>query len=560
MAKENNMNNKKYNKSTLRWIYSTSKKYHPHLIFLIVLNGVFSVISIVFALFCRGIIDSATEGNKEAVIHNGVGLFAVIASMLIIRLVCNNLNEIIHAGLEKEYKSRILSQLLKKSFKSTSVYHSGDLLNRMFSDVSVISNGITELLPNLIGLITRLIAAAAVLMTLDLQFTLLFIIAGLIVFSVSRFLRSKIKQLHNAVQETQGKVRSFLQETLEGIMVIKIFGAEEKMCRLNDENQQTHYKARMKRKNISIIANSGFGFIFQTGYLYSIIWGAFGIVNGTMSYGTLTAILQLVNQIQQPFASLSGLLPRFFGMTASAERIIELEALPDEAVSDKKADYNSLNKICIKNLSFSYGENNVLSNVNIDIEKNKFTSLTGISGGGKSTLFYLLLGIFEPQEGTIDFESKNGSFKPGTQTRNLFAYVPQGNMLFSGTVKENITFLNESASEEEIINAAKTACAYDFIMDLPDKMETKIGENGFGISEGQAQRIAVARAVLSGAPILLLDEATSALDEKTEALLLSNLSRLTDKTVLIVTHRRAALDICPKHLILKDGEITYGNL
>ncbi|MBQ8613957.1 MAG: ABC transporter ATP-binding protein, partial [Ruminiclostridium sp.] len=217
------MKNRKYDKSTLRWIYTTSKKYHPHIVLLIVCNGVFSVISIIFALFCRGIIDSATAGNKETVIHNGIGLFAVIAAMLIIRLMCNNLNEIIHAGLEKEYKSRILSLLLKKSFKSTSTYHSGELLNRMFSDVSVVSDGVTALLPNLVGLITRLIAAAAVLMTLDLQFTLLFIIAGLIVFTVSRFLRGKIKQLHKEVQETQGAVRSFLQETLEGLMVIKIF-------------------------------------------------------------------------------------------------------------------------------------------------------------------------------------------------------------------------------------------------------------------------------------------------------------------------------------------------
>ncbi len=554
------MDKKRYDKSTLRWIFKTSKKYHPHLVFLILSNTIFSVISIIFALFCRGIIDGATAGSKELVIQNSFGLFAIIFTMLAIRLVCNNLNEIVHAGLEKEYRSHILSLLLKKSFKSTSSYHSGELLNRMFSDVTVVTDGITSILPNLVGLITRLIAAAAVLMTLDLQFTLLFIVVGIVVFTVSRFLRGKIKHLHKEVQETQGKMRSFLQETLENLMVIKVFGSEDKMCRLNEEKQQIHYKARMKRKTISILANSGFGFIFQMGYLYSIIWGAFGIINGTMTYGTLTAILQLVNQIQQPFASLSGLLPRFFGMTASAERIIELENLPDEAVSEEKADYDSLNKISIRNLSFSYGENNVLRNVNIDIEKNQFTSLTGISGGGKSTLFYLLLGIFELEEGSINFECNNGIFSPGSQTRELFTYVPQGNMLFSGTVRENITFLNDNASEEEIINAMKTACAYDFIMELPDKLDTKIGENGFGISEGQAQRIAVARAILSNAPIMLLDEATSALDENTESMLLESLSKLKNRTVLVVTHRKAALDICPRHLILKDGEITYEQL
>ena len=551
---------KQIEKSALRWIFKTSKKYHLHIVFMIAANAVFSIISVVFALFCREIIDGAVSGDRNAVIHNGIWLGVIILAMLLFRLICNNLNEIIRAGLENEYRKHILSALTQKSFGEVSAYHSGELLNRMFSDVSVVVDGAAGLLPSLAGLTSRFIAAAAVMLTLDLQFTLLFTAAGLLLFIISRLFRNKIKSLHKEVQKTQGTVRSFLQETLEGLMTVKIFGAEKKMCRLNDENQAAHYKARMKRKTVSVFANSGFGFVFQLGYLYAIVWGAFGIINGGMSYGTLTAILQLVNQIQQPFASLSGLLPRFFGMTASAERIIELENLPDEKPAERKLTYDKLRKITIADLSFSYGENNVLHGVSLDIQKGGFTSITGISGGGKSTLFYLLLGIFEPQSGKITFTSEDGDYSAGTETRGLFAYVPQGNMLFSGTVRDNITFLNETAGEDEIINAAKAACAYDFIEALPDKMDTKIGENGYGISEGQAQRIAVARAILSGAPIMLLDEATSALDESTEAQLLKNLAEMKEKTVLIVTHRRAALDICSNHLILKDGEMNYAEI
>ena len=547
-------------KAALKWIFHTSKKQHLRLIFLVAGNAVFAVISVLFALFCRGIVDSATLGDTNSLINNGIGLFVIIFLMLILRLLCNALDETIRAGLEKEYRGRLLKELLKKDYEKISVYHSGELLNRMFSDVTVVTDGVVSLLPSLVNLVTRLVGAAAVLMMLDMSFTLLFIVAGLTLFLVSRFFRKRIKNLHKAVQESQGVVRSFLQETIESLLIVKIFGAEEKMCRIDRTNQENHYKTRMKRRSVSILAGSGFGFVFQMGYLYAIMWGAFGIVSGEMTYGTLTAILQLVNQIQQPFASLSALLPRFYGMTASAERLMELENLPCELKADKKADYCSLTSVKAENVSFCYGENKVLSNVSIEINKGDFVSLTGISGGGKSTFFLLLLGAYRPQQGKLTFKTEKGDFRAGGETRNLFAYVPQGNFLFSGTVRDNITFLNELASEDEIKRAAEIACMDKFIEELPDGLDTKIGENGFGVSEGQAQRIAVARAILSNAPILLLDESTSALDEETEARLLKNIADLKEKTVIIVTHRKAALNICNKHLILKEGEITYGEI
>lgn len=554
------MSVKNSDKTALKWIYKTSKKQHLRLILLVVGNAVFAVISVLFALMCRGIVDSAVQKNTSSLIENGVGLFIIILLMLILRLGCSSLDEAVRARLEKEYRSRLLSEILKKDYEKISAYHSGEILNRMFSDVGIVTDGIVSLLPSLVNMITRFIGAAIVMMALDLSFTLLFIAAGVVLFLVSRFFRKRIKHLHKAVQESQGVVRSFLQETVERLLVVKSFGIEEKMCRINENNQDVHYKTRMKRRSISIAANSGFGFVFQMGYLYAIMWGAFGIAADTMTYGTLTAILQLVNQIQQPFASLSALLPRFYGTIASAERLIELENLADEPKAERKANYDSFKLIKTENMSFSYGENDVLTDVSIEIKKGDFISVTGISGGGKSTLFLLLLGAYKPKSGSLAFIAEKERFSAGSETRSLFAYVPQGNILFSGTVRDNITFLNETASEDEIWRAAEIACADEFIRELPEGLETKVGENGFGISEGQAQRIAAARALLSGAPILLLDEATSALDEKTEARLLENIAALKEKTVLIVTHRRAALDICSKHLILKEGFLNYGDI
>ncbi|MGN1090071.1 MAG: ATP-binding cassette domain-containing protein, partial [Huintestinicola sp.] len=219
--------------------------------------------------------------------------------------------------------------------------------------------------------------------------------------------------------------------------------------------------------------------------------------------------------------------------------------------------YDELEKIMLEDVCYSYGENDVLKDVCIDVEKGSITSLTGISGGGKSTLFLLLLGAYQPSSGSIVFSSPKGSFGAGRETRRLFAYVPQGNQLFSGTIAENIAFLKSGADRDDIMHAAEIACAAEFIKELPGGLDTKVGENGFGLSEGQAQRIAVARAILSGAPVLLLDEATAALDEATEARLLENISALDGKTVMIVTHRPAALKICSRHLILKDGKIRY---
>ena len=547
-------------KTTYKWLFHHCRPQLVKIITLVIGNGILAASSIVFALMCRGIVDGAVSHSKDQLVKYGIALFVVIMGQLVLRLYCNSIAEYIRSRLGMNIRADMLDMLLTKEYSDISKHHSGDLLNRMFSDVKVIADGLTSILPNLVSMLTRLLCAVGVLIALDKSFTLLFVVSGFVMFLVTRLFRKRMKVLHKDVQQKEGTVRSFLQETVENILIVKVFGCEKQMEETNDVNQNAHFRSQMKRRTFSIMANAGFSFVFQMGYLFAMIWGARGIYLSTMTYGTLTAILQLVNQIQGPFANLSGLMPQLYGVLASAERIIELENLPDEKPSDRKLEYKDFKKISIENMSFSYGENHVLKDVNIDIEKGDFVSLTGLSGGGKSTLFLLLLGAYQPDCGNISFVSDNDSFRCGQETRSLFAYVPQGNFLFSGTVEDNIRLLNENASQQEVENAAKIACAYDFIQELPDKFDTKVGEKGFGISEGQAQRIAIARAILGNAPVLLLDEATSALDEATEAQLLKNIAGLKNRTCLIVTHRPAALKICSKHLLLNEGDIYYGNI
>ncbi len=553
------MAEKKPDKAAVSWLFERTKGRRGALAAIIAGNAVFAAAGAAFSLLCRGIIDSAVSGDRYGILGYAAGLGGFVLLQLVLRLVCNSLSEYVRAGLEMDMRGKLFGKLLSAELSSVTKYHSGELLNRMFSDVKICADGIADIVPAAVNMVTRLVCAGVIMVFLEPWFAALFAAAGIVVFAVTRFFRGRLKGLHRQVQEKEGAVRSFLQESLESAAVVKVFGAEQKMLRQNDRNQREHYKIRMKRRAIGIISGAGFGLIFQAGYVLALVWGAFGIFNGGMTYGTLTAVLQLVNQIQSPFAGLSSLFPQYYAMLASAERVIELESLPEEQKAAKTLDYADFQRLEVSGLRFAYdenGEKDVISRADFTLNRGETAALTGISGGGKSTLFMLLLGAYRPNDGAIRIWGGSGEFSPGQETRGIFAYVPQGNCLFSGTIRENIAFMsNAEVSDEEIMQAAKAACAEEFIAQLPNGLDTRIGENGCGLSEGQAQRIAVARALYSGAGFLLLDEATSALDEQTERKLLENISAMDGKTVLIVTHRPAALKICGRQLTLKDGVI-----
>ncbi len=288
--------------------------------------------------------------------------------------------------------------------------------------------------------------------------------------------------------------------------------------------------------------------MFTTGYYAALVWGAIQIAKGVLTFGTLTAFLQIIGQIRTPFRNLSGLLPQYYSMIGSAERLMELEMLPDEKCGTKllnrEAFYEEMDAIVFENVSFSYEEGEVLHDFSARIEKGCLTAIAGTSGKRKSTMMKLLLGLISCDKGNIYFERnqrENISLDAGS--RDLFAYVPQGNFILSGTIRDNIAFSNQEATEEKIIDAAKTACIWNVIQELPQGLDTILKERGAGLSEGQVQRIAIARAVLSEAPILLLDECTSSLDEETEKQVLKNLKKLP-KTILCISHRTAAFDSC----------------
>ena len=540
-----------------KWIWQTAKPQLPLLVLLILGNAFSSVCAVSVALFSKRIVDAAQNGDLDRLLRTGLGLLAIVILQIALRILDNSLSVRISGKLEMACKRRLFSAILQKEYSAVTAYHSGELMTRLTSDITVVTDNATVLLPTATAMVTRLVFAFAVIVSLDVRFALLLLAAGVLLFVCTRAFRGKIKQLHKTVQASDGRLRAFLQESIESLLAVQVFGVQDKVTREADVRQTENFDAKIRRNRWSIAANAGFLAVFSFGTLFTLVWCGWRLAAGAITFGTLTALLQLVNQVQTPLTNLSGLMPKYYSMLSSAERLLEIEALPDD---DAQADETAVpaqgfEAARFQGVSFAYGQNEVFTDADFEIRKNDFVVISGISGIGKSTLFKLLLGVLTPDGGEISVTAGGRTYPADKNTRGLFAYVPQGNLLFSGTVRDNIRFIKEDATEEEVLRAAKIACADTFIEELPAGLDTLLGEGGSGLSEGQMQRIAVARAILTDAPVLLLDEATSALDEETEARLLSNIRALENKTCLIISHKKAAYAVCTRELTVKDGTV-----
>lgn len=569
------MKQKKTQHRPLRWLFSNSRGQLPLLCIVVFCNVLFAASSVLLALLVKEVIDCATLALEDPTALNRLYFVAVFGALLILfqllfRFLCRYLGEKLTASFECSVRSKLYQSVLKKEFGAVSAYHSGDVMTRLYSDVNVIADGASNILPNLAAIVTRLVCAVGVMAFLEWRFTLLFIVGGLVVFAISRLFSGRLKRLHKEVQTSDGVARSFLQESFSSLLVLKVFDAQEATAEKATALQQRYFGAKLKKSLLGALAGVGFSAIFKIGYFAALFYCSLslaGVVETAtvMTYGTLMAILQLVNQIQTPLGSLSGILPKYYGMCASLERLCELDELPDEQrllspYASADEFYRNLSCIRFSDLTFAYENEDVLTGANLQIDRGDFCVITGLSGIGKSTLLKLLLGVYEPTGGEISFVTDGGEYPIKARPQGMFAYVPQGNLLFSGTIRENISFVRSEADEAEVLEAARIACVTDFLADLPDGLDTVIGEKGFGLSEGQVQRISIARAILLKAPILLLDESTSALDEETEHRLLSRLGELRDQTLVIISHKKAAFDICDFEIVISEKRIEKKEL
>ncbi len=544
--------------STILWLMRRIRKRIPALVLMTAVHMGQAVFGVWFALGTRQVIDCAVAGQAgpfyEACLKQG----AVILGILVCLTLFRHLKEKLNAELDRDWKQQLLHGLLHGDYMQVSGYHSAELLNRMSNDVKTVDEGILTILPNVAGMLTRLIAAVAVLAALDPLFTLLIAVLGGLMIVITGLLRRRLKELHKKVSEQDGVVSGLLQETMEKLLLVQAMDVSDEVERRTGVMLNQRYQMQRKRKNVSLMANTGVSVMSYGAGFLALVWCAGRVLAGTMSFGTLTAVTQLVSQLQSPFVGLSGAYPKYIAMTASAERLMELEQIPSEPAAGAGAAqelYDEMTGLAGRGLCFTYGRDVILQDAEFRLPKGAFAVITGPSGIGKSTLLKLLLGIFPLAGGQLCLESGRDSVPIDRSTRRLFAYVPQGNLLFSGTIRENLTMVKPDAAEEELQRAVYVSAMDEYLPDLPLGLDTRLGESGAGLSEGQAQRLAIARAVLGGAPILLLDECTSALDVETEELVLSRLRQLPSKTCIAVTHRPAAIALCDCQLEIQDGKI-----
>ena len=560
-------------KNTLQWLSITVGKAKLLVGVLVAVQAVLSVSSIAFAFILRRIINMAVDGVQGGFWASLALLVGILLGQIVLSAASRFLSEYTSAAVENRFKHRLFAALLTGNYASVTAVHSGEWMNRLTSDTTIIAGGVTQIVPGLIGMLVRLFGALAAILWLEPRFFWVLVPGGAAMLALTYGFRKILKRLHKNIQEADGALRVFLQERLESLLIVRTFAKEQQTAAQADNLMEQHKAARMKRSNFSNLCNIGFAGAMNGAYLLGIGFCGYGILTGTMSYGNLMAIMQLVGQVQSPFANITGYLPRYYAMLASAERLMEAEAFaPDSEhplAEEKVLEFyrTKLTALRLEHASFTYqppvrAEEEqppmpvVLKDIDLTIRKGEYIAFTGPSGCGKSTVLKLLMCLYPLDAGSRTLETISGTQPLTAACRSLFAYVPQGNQLLSGTIRDIVSFGDPCKAQDDagILRALRIACAEDFVQKLEKGLDTTLGEHGQGLSEGQMQRIAIARAVFSEHPILMLDEATSALDEATARQLLENLRRMTDKTVLMVTHRTDQTDFFDRELSFsKDG-------
>ncbi|MBI6026994.1 ABC transporter ATP-binding protein [Clostridium perfringens] len=596
----------------IKWIYLQSKLILPILILIVFISSFFSLIGVYDAIVSKNLIDSAISGDTNSVLKWLVIMASIMLLNIISYPIISLINTYTSTKMSQTLQKKIYAHITYSRWQESSKHHSMNLLTRLTNDVSTITGTVMQTIPSIISLSITLLASFTTLIYLSPAIAVVAIFIGPFLLLISRLFAKKLKKIYKEIQEEDVKYRTFIQESIKNLIIVKTFCLEKANLDKLNRIQKRRFELSLKNTKIGIKSGITLSICSSIAYFTIFCWGSLNLSKGIGTYGTLMAMLQLYNKVQGPFSALASKFPSLVGAIAATERLMEIEELSLEKHKDlkegidklcipkKSNNHNSVKEIYLSNsdesfslqryynkkdfsinfnnVSFSYDKNKpILKNLNFSIKPGEIIGLIGPSGQGKTTLIKILLSLLDIDNGNIylnlkentqfilaldslnEREEKN-SYNYNSELsplhRELISYVPQGDTLFSGTIEENLRYGKPNATLDEIIKATKKACAFDFIEELTDGFNTVIGENGLGISGGQAQRIAIARAFLRDKPILILDEATSALDPETEIKVINEVKNLSHKPIcIIITHRPLALGICTRILELKDSSI-----
>ncbi|WP_315351505.1 ABC transporter ATP-binding protein [Segatella oris] len=493
------------------------------------------------------------SGTVEGNLYWAVGVMAVLILLdFALNIAGTWVRNILGIKAQNRMQQRMLDRLLRAEWKGRNHHHSADILNRLEFDVNNVVNFLTETIPSTLSVLAMFIGAFLYLFSMDKVLAVIVIGIFPMFLAVSKIYVGQMRHLTRQVRDSDSKVQSVLQETIQHRMLIKTLESDSAMVeRLGNTQSELRHRV-VRRTKFSVFSNIVVNFGFAFGYLVAFLWAAIRMSAHTLSFGGMTAFLQLVNRIQGPARNLTKLVPAFVSVFTAAERLMELEEDPLEEQGTPiyiKAPCG----IRLQNVGYAYedgGGDKVIDGLSFDFKPGSCTAILGETGAGKTTLVRMILALVQPQDGKIEIYHGSTHQALSPLHRCNFVYVPQGNTLMSGTIRENLRLGKLDATDEEMLHALHVSCA-DFVNDLPDGLNTLCSEQGGGLSEGQAQRIAIARSLLRDRSVMLFDEATSALDPDTERQLLNNILSAHDKTIIFITHRPAVIDYCDQTLKLE---------
>ena len=541
----------------VKWFFREIARFRWTFVAVLLFQVVGVAISLFYVWLSKDLVDTAVEHfqgdlQSQRIISLAIIFTLVSLSRPILTAIKSYLQSRMAVSMTNSLRQRLFDEMLKTEVDVGRKYHSGDMINRMESDVSAVTNAFCAAVPNLFWAGLQFAAAFACVLYVDLRLSLILVVLLPIAAPAGKFIMKKVRKLTLRIKSSDSRIQSHIQESIQHHTLLRTLEYTDGSSQMLGELQDENYSRNLKRIGFSIIARVLMSLAFTLGYLVAFLWGVRGLSTGVVTYGVMTAILQLVGQLQRPLLLASENLPSLLHCTASIDRLMELEDLPKEEAEDALM-LGAPAGVRVRNLSFQYpdGEEKVIDNLSFDFKPGSRIAITGRTGIGKTTLLKLILALSRPTSGSIELYDSETSVPVSVKTRCNFAYIPQGNTLFSGTVRENLLMGDRNADEERMKEVLHLAAA-DFVMDLPEGLDTICSEAGGGLSEGQAQRIAVARGLLRPGSIVLLDEFSSALDPATEEEMLSRLTAkdglCAGKTMIFITHRESILNFCDSEL------------